>query len=104
MSTQNTPLVESNVENKILMMPARDAGEPARFVHTVTQQDFLEMEQASRDINEARKRYLRKRDWIKAALKSGARIEPGVFTAELVPRKGGGYTVEVYEYEELVVR
>ena len=99
-----TPLVESAVESKVIFLLAPSEAEPARFVHTVTQQDFFELEQASRDINEARDRYVAKRDWIKAALKAGAGIESGAFTAELVPRKGGGYSVAVYEYEALVVK
>lgn len=45
-----------------------------------------------------------KRDYVKAALKAGARVEDGALTVELVKGKGGGFNVEVYDFEKVVVR
>jgi hypothetical protein len=86
--------------NVVVLRPKNEG----RFAHTVTQEDLLELKQYSNEINEARQRYQEKKEYIKAALRGGARVEDGVFSAELVAQKGGGCFVEVYEYEKLVVR
>lgn len=86
--------------NLIVLHPVGEG----RFVHTVTQKDLVELKLLSREFSEARERWEAKRDWIKAAIRAGARVEDGAFIVELVKRSGGGYNVEVYEYEQVVVR
>jgi len=86
--------------NLLVLPPAKEG----RFAHTVTQEDLIELQLLSREFSEARERWEKKRDWIKAALRAGACVQDGVLTAKLVKRKGGGYNVEVYDYEQIIVR
>lgn len=86
---------------EVVVLPAPSEG---RFVHTIEQDDLEELMRYSREINEARKRYKKKKGWLRAALKGGARVAPGAFSAELVTRRGGGYIVEVFEYQDVAVR
>ena len=74
-----------------------------RFAHTVTQEDLVELQVLGQQLNDARVRYLGKRDWIKAALRGGAAVEPGFLTAELVLRQRPAYRVEDGSYDHLVV-
>lgn len=84
----------------IELRPANDG----RFAHTVTQEDVVELKMLSREFSDARERWERKRDWVKAALRAGASVEDGALTVGLVKCQGGGFTVEVYGYEKVVVR
>ena len=88
-------------QQKVVVLRPRNEG---RFAHTITQEDLIELKLLSREFNEARERWEEKRDWIKAALRSGAGVEDGVLSVELVKGTGGGFAVEVYEYEKVVVR
>ncbi len=74
-----------------------------RFAHTVTQEDMAELARLSREFSAARQAYDAKKEWIIAAIRAGAAIEPGLFRVRLVPRKGGGYFVEAWESESLVL-
>jgi len=78
--------------------------ENPRFVHTVRQEDLVELQYLSRLFTEARAAWEEKREWIKAALRAGAGVKAGLLTAELVARTRPGYQVEDCEYDELVVR
>lgn len=69
-----------------------------RFAHTITQEDLIELHLFSQQLNEARDRYLEKRDWIKAALRGGVAVEPGLLNTELVLRQRPAYKVEDSSY------
>lgn len=86
--------------NVVVLRPVNEG----RFAHIITQEDLLELMQYSNQINQARDHYREKREYIRAALVSGARVEPGVFTALLEERQGGGYQVAPFTYRKLVVR
>ncbi len=75
--------------NLLVLPPAKEG----RFAHTITQEDLIELQLLSREFSEARERWEKKRDWIKAALRAGALVEVGVLTVRLEKRKGGGFDV-----------
>jgi len=87
----------------VIVLPANERENP-RFVHTVRQEDLVELQHLSRLFTEAREAWEEKKEWIKAALRAGARVEDGLRSAELVPRHREGYQVEPSEFYELVVR
>jgi len=91
------------VAAEVVILSLRKSSE-GRFAHTVTQDDIAELERLSAEFSAARLAWEKKRDWIKGALRARASVEPGAFSVELVKGKGGGYQVEVFEYEKVVVR
>ena len=86
--------------NVVVLRPVNEG----RFAHTIYQEDLLELLLYSNQINEARDRYRAKREYIRAALASGAAVEPGALTALLQECQGGGYQVAPFTYRKLVVR
>ncbi len=86
---------------KLLVLRNRNEG---NFIHTIYQEDLEELLLLSRELTEARKAYLIKKDAIKTALRAGAAVEPGIHTAELVSHQGGGFEIQLYTYMSLLVR
>jgi len=80
------------------------AAEDPRFVHTVRQEDLVELQYLSRLFTEARETWEQKKEWIKAAMRAGAGVEAGLLSAELVLRHRPGHKVADCDYDELVVR
>lgn len=72
-------------DNVIVLTPRNEGS----FAHTLYKEDAAELLQLSREFSEGRRRWEEKRDYVKAALRGGARIEPGAFTFELVTSSGG---------------
>jgi len=94
---------QQNGNGKPKVVTLRPVNE-GHFAHTITQEDLLELIQLFNEFTAAREAWEKKRECIKAALRSGARVEDGVLTARLVKGTGGGCVVGVYSYEKLVVR
>jgi hypothetical protein len=74
-----------------------------RFAHTIYQEDIEELLRRSVLLDHARDRYLQMRDYLKAALRGGARVEPGLHEARLEMLKREEYTVKPSLVEKLVV-
>lgn len=72
--------------------------------HTLYQADGWELTMLSRLFDAARAAWQHKRDYLKAGLLGGARVEPGLLAIQLAPRSNPGYVVEPYDYEVLVVK
>jgi hypothetical protein len=75
-----------------------------RFAHTIYQEDIEELLRRSVLLDDARDRYLQMRDYLKAALRGGARVEPGLHEARLEMLRREEYTVKPSLVEKLVVR
>lgn len=75
-----------------------------RFVHTIYQEDIEELLRRSVLFDDARDRYLQMRDYLKAALRAGARVEPGLHEARLEMMNREEYRVKSLLVEKLVVR
>ncbi len=69
MSTQSQAPVAENV---IVLKPRNEGS----FAHTLYQEDAAELLKLSREFSQARAKWEQKRDYVKAALRGGARIEP----------------------------
>jgi len=95
---------EEKTNGNLIVLPVGEGGENPRFVHTVRQQDLIELQYLSRLFSEARENWEEKKEWIKAALRGGAGVEPGLLTAELALRKREPHQVDACEFYELVVR
>jgi len=95
-STPNHP-----ADKNVLVLRPRN---PGRFAHTVYQEDLEELLLLSRYFSEARDRWEAKRTEIRAALETGARVENGVHTAELVQLGPADYAVKRASTLRLVVR
>jgi hypothetical protein len=93
--------MESNRESNVIELRSVNDG---RFAHTIYQEDVVELKMLSREFSDARAAWEAKRDFVKAALRAGAAVEPGALTVALVKGKGGGFNVQVYDYEKVVVR
>jgi hypothetical protein len=74
-----------------------------RFAHTIYQEDIEELLRRSVLLDDARDRYLQMRDYLKAALRGGARVEPGLHEARLEMLNREQYTVKWSLVEKLVV-
>jgi|SRR5579862_6460481 hypothetical protein len=75
-----------------------------RFAHTIYQDEIEELLRRSVLFDEARDKYLQLRDYLKAALRGGARVEPGLHEARLELMNRDEYTVRSSLVEKLVVR
>jgi hypothetical protein len=75
-----------------------------RFAHTIYQEEIEELLRRSVSFDDARDRYLQMRDYLKAALRGGARVEPGLHEARLEIQNREEYTVRPLLVEKLVVR
>src|SRR5229473_7512245 len=75
-----------------------------RFAHTIYQEDIEELLRRSVLLDDARDRYLQMRDYLKAALRGGARVEPGLHEVRLEILDREEYTVKPSLVEKLVVR
>ncbi|MCL5287910.1 MAG: hypothetical protein M1453_07955 [Acidobacteria bacterium] len=107
MSAPSTSQSASEAENvkhpNVVLFPAGEREDP-RKVHTIRQEDLIELQYLSRLFTEAREAWEQKRDWIKDALRAGAGVEAGLLAAELVPRRRPAHQVGDCAYDELVVR
>ena len=74
-----------------------------RFAHTIRQEEIEELLQRSRDLTEARQRYIELRDYLKAALRGGAVIESGAYEPELRCLIRQEYSVRATTVERLFV-
>ena len=75
-----------------------------RFAHTIYQDDIEELLRRSVSLSDARDRYLQMRDYLKAALRGAARVEPGLHEVRLEVLNREEYTVKPSFVEKLVVR
>jgi len=100
-SASPSPANPESGSTKVVMLRPVNEG---RFAHTLYQSDALELMQLGREIAEAKTRYGEKKDFIKAALHSGAQMEPGLFSLELCPKNGGGCSIPEFSYEDVVVK
>ncbi len=75
---------------KLLIIRGAHAG-------TVGQEDLLELIQLSNEACDARKKYKQKKNSITDALRAGAVVEDGVFSARIVQRAGKRYNYETLE-------
>jgi len=75
-----------------------------RFAHTIYQDEIEELLRRSVLFDEARDKYLQLRDYVKAALRGGARVEPGLHEVRLEFLNRDEYTVKPSLVEKLVVR
>jgi len=75
-----------------------------RFAHTIYQDEIEELLRRSVLFDEARDKYLQMRDYLKAALRGGARVEPGLHEARLEFTNRDEYTVRSSLVEKLIVR
>jgi hypothetical protein len=74
-----------------------------RFAHTIYQEEIEELLRRSVLLDNARDRYLQMRDYLKAALRGGARVEPGLHEARLEMLNREEYVVKSTLVEKLVV-
>lgn len=102
-SSQPANEAENAKRPNVVLFPAGEREDP-RKVHTVRQEDLIELQYLSRLFSEARQAWEEKREWIKDALRAGAGVEAGLLTAELVPRRRPAHQVGDCAYDELVVR
>lgn len=75
-----------------------------RFAHTIYQEDIEELLRRSVLFDDARDRYLQMRDYLKAALRGGARVEPGLHEVRLEILNREEHMVKQSLVEKLVVR
>lgn len=75
-----------------------------RFAHTIYQDEIEELLRRSVLLDDARDRYLQMRDYLKAALRGGARVEPGLHEARLEVLNREEHFVKSSLVERLVVR
>lgn len=94
---------ENERHPNVVIFPAGDREDP-RKVHTIRQEDLVELQYLSRLLTEARTAWEEKKEWIKAAMRAGAGVEAGLLTAELVTRSRPAHQVGDCSYDELVVR
>jgi transcriptional antiterminator len=88
-------------QNNVVVLKKRNSNP---VVTTIYQEDLIEFLVLRRNLAKAKIAFRIKRHYIMNALQSGAEVEPGAFTAELVERIGGGYQVDAFSYLDLVVR
>jgi len=70
----------------------------------ITQMDLCEERALYLQASEANKAWEEKREWIRARLKEGWVIEPGLRSAELVHQAASSFTVQRKESFRLTVR
>ena len=75
-----------------------------RFAHTIYQEDIIELKLLSREFDDARRAYLDKRKYIRAALESGATVEPGLHSAEIIVCEREGFTVLAGTFKKLIIK
>lgn len=97
MSTQPTP------QGNILVLKLRKKN-PGRFAHTIYQEDLEELLLKRRRAREAEKEVKKKEKFIAAALRTGARVEDGVHTADLIPVERPAFRAKACTYYRLSVR
>jgi hypothetical protein len=77
---------------------------PGRFAHTIYQEDLEELLLKRRRVREAEKEVKSKEKFIATALRTGARVEDGVHTADLVPVDRPAFRAKACTYFRLSVR
>jgi hypothetical protein len=96
-STQPTPA------GNVLVLKLRKK-DPARFAHTIYQEDLEECLLKRRRAREATEEAEKKEEFIATALRSGARVEEGIHTAGIVPVERGAFRMKACKYFRLSVR
>jgi hypothetical protein len=94
---------QPNPVGNILVLKLRKKN-PGRFAHTVYQDDLEELLLKRRRAREAREEVESKEEFIAAALRSGAGVEEGIHTAEIVPVDRGEFRMKACKYFRLSVR
>lgn len=100
-SIPSQPQQGQTSQTNVVVLKPRNNG---RFFHTIYQEDLEELILLSRYFSEARENWEKKKEEIRAALASGARIEPGIHTAELIRVTGANYAVQKKNSYRLQVR
>ena len=77
---------------------------PGRFAHTIYQEDLEELLLKRRRAREAAKEVEQKEEFIATALRTGARVEDGVHTADLIPVDRAAFRAKACKYFRLSVR
>src|SRR5260221_6526589 len=81
-------LAASNELSAVIEIRPREG----RFAHTIYQEDIEELLRRSVFLDDARDRYLQMRDYLKAALRGGARVGPGLHEIRLETLNREGHT------------
>jgi len=98
------PLMEKLAANSELSTVIEIRPREGRFAHTIYQEDIEELLRRSAFLDDARDRYRQMRDYLKAALRGGARVEPGLHDVRLETLNREEYAVKSSLLEKLVVR
>ncbi len=99
MSTHPSPSPAGNVV--VLRLRKKNLG---RFAHTIYQEDLEELLLKRRRAREAAREVEKKEEFIATALRTGARVEDGVHTADLVPVDRTAFRAKACTYFRLSVR
>lgn len=86
--------------SNVLTLRRRNLGS---FAHTIYQEDLEAILIARMEIKKAAKKLEEKEEYVAAALRGGARIEPGLHSAELIPVDRKGFRVKACAYFRLAV-
>lgn len=85
----------------IVIMRSHSKGTRARTQRTILQADLEELIAKRHQVKKLGKELDRLESDIRAALRSGAQVEDGVHTAEMLHRRRDGYRVSACAYYEL---
>ena len=94
---------QPNPAGNVLVLKLRKKN-PARFAHTIYQEDLEELLLKRRLAREACKEVEQKEEFIATALRTGARVEEGVHVADLVPVERSAFRMKACKYFRLSVR
>lgn len=92
MSTVPRPAADRSL--KLVRLRPRS---PARFVHTIYQEDLEKAQLLARQIGAAKRAYIKHMRFLEAAWRNKAVVEDGPLTIEDILRRGGGVFVEKWE-------
>jgi len=101
MDTQIVGPQNEQANEKLLILRPRNLG---AFAHTIYQEDIIELQLLGIDLTNAREACEKKREYIRLALISGARIELGPHTARLEDVAVQGHASAPYTYKKLLIR
>lgn len=90
-------------EGKLVVLKLRSKN-PGRFAHTVYQEDLERLLLRRKRMREALEDVKEMEDYIATALRTGARVEEGIHTAEIVPVERSSFRTKAGVYFKLSVR
>jgi len=89
---------------KVIALHLRRLKNTARFEHTIRQEELQELLSLQALLKEAADNHEKLYNYIKTAIQSGARVEPGLHTAEVVRNGRRAYRVAAMQVFRLVVK